>query len=523
MKHNFKYKLIAIIFLILLVFPIFSSNIQAAINEGYFSRYSFTGNENVDDAAKDSNVLDMLAIFVYSVAGLVENIVGGAFRSLTGTNDFPWADRILFNSVPLLDVNFFNPHDNSLFSQNNDILGTIVRNTYFTILSIAVAFLGIIVAIAAIRMAISSLASEKAKYKEALTKWLFSIVMLFLIHNLMAFVFFVNEKMVEVASSLVTDTLDKTNLLENIENLENYVGIDEEETVNRFLDACQEIGKENETKDEREYILSHIDIAAKLIQSKRYQESIIFDAMGNETHDFRNGFFEFNTGNGKQSIEALYTDVTMIAEPERIWRMSWTSTEGNTYLKDFLEEFDYTLDDLEDNGFFTGNSGIFDINSNWSADVRMYEFIRYYNGEMTDKKEILGLQLAYLFHIRDFLGNDHDKITQENFKKYVNAMVDVYSKTTGVGQIDSTSPDILSSLAEYFKTTAYTFETDDKGKSTGWKATKLTIQGALLYAIFVFQSIMYFFAYIRRFFYIVVLAIMAPAIVVIDFLSKAVS
>ena len=42
MKHNFKYKLIAIIFIMLLVFPIFSSNTHAAINEGYLSRHDST-------------------------------------------------------------------------------------------------------------------------------------------------------------------------------------------------------------------------------------------------------------------------------------------------------------------------------------------------------------------------------------------------------------------------------------------------------------------------------------------------
>ena len=59
------------------------------------------------------------------------------------------------------------------------------------------------------------------------------------------------------------------------------------------------------------------------------------------------------------------------------------------------------------------------------------------------------------------------------------------------------------------------------GTITGWSPSKISVTGALLYTIFVFQSILYLFSYLKRFFYIVILAIFAPIIVLFDFLGKA--
>ena len=82
---------------------------------------------------------------------------------------------------------------------------------------------------------------------------------------------------------------------------------------------------------------------------------------------------------------------------------------------------------------------------------------------------------------------------------------------------------LISSMGQYFKDAAWSYETDDDGNIKGWYANKLTLQGAILYAIFVVQSIMFFFAYIKRFFYVVILALLAPVIVIYDFLGKVAS
>ena len=69
---------------------------------------------------------------------------------------------------------------------------------------------------------------------------------------------------------------------------------------------------------------------------------------------------------------------------------------------------------------------------------------------------------------------------------------------------------VVTQLAAYFKMNRYTADGD------------ISLIGALVYTIFVFQSIMYFFVYLKRFFYIIILAFFAPFLVLFDFLNKAV-
>ena len=190
---NKIFKVCTITLLLIIILFNSSSNIFAAINTNY-DVGTAVEESNLEKKVNDSIILDALGSFIYATASLVEYIVGKAFQGITGINTFPWADKVIFNSVPMLDVNFFNPASGSMFKSTggtSTALSDIVRSTYFTILAIAIGFLVVVVGISAIKLALSSLASEKAKYKEALSKWLFSIVMLFLMHNLMSFIFFV--------------------------------------------------------------------------------------------------------------------------------------------------------------------------------------------------------------------------------------------------------------------------------------------------------------------------------------------
>lgn len=145
---------------------------------------------------------------------------------------YPWADRVIFNGMPLLDVNFINPEPGSLFMKTSGdytAIGNTVRSVYFTGMSIAVGFMGIVVAVMAIKLAISSIAAEKAKYKEAVTHWLMALILIFGLHYIIAFVFYLNEQLVEVASNMVNgileDKLDEINAIEifNLGNI-SYVG-----------------------------------------------------------------------------------------------------------------------------------------------------------------------------------------------------------------------------------------------------------------------------------------------------------
>ena len=495
-KHTQK---MVVVFLILIIIFSFSNPVFAYINEDYYKN-SPVSDGDIDSKINDSVVIDALATFVNALASMVENLVGKAFEGLTGVNTFPWADRILFNAIPMLDVNIFNPYHSSLFktSVGDDgsggeytPLAEIVRDTYFTILTIAVAFLTIVVGVAAAKLALTSIASEKAKYKEAITKWMLSIVLLFLIHNLMSFVFWTNEKMVEVASKLLSGRIEQANL----DLLLEITNIDNAKALENFLEANK--SNIDLTEDEANYLKNNSDITYELMNDADYQDTILFDAFADASHTNRNWFKELFTGNGKQSVYALKRDVELLKGGTQTYSYS-TAGDGSPGNMTEKVEKSITIDDV--------------LNSlnDAKTDNEIYE---------TD-----GYKYFRYTQINAFLGGDSKHADVSYYKRYVSVMNKVYTKMNAGTEIDANSPDLIATLGEYFKESAYTVPYDEEtGELTGWSRNKLTVQGALLYAIFVFQSIFYFFSYIKRFFYIVVLVVMAPAIVVLDFLRKAIS
>ncbi len=194
-----------IIVLILFVVLLFSSNTTfAAINDKYYNNDAVPS-ASLDNTVSDSVYLEIFAKLVYAIGRLIEWITGIIFEMLTGVSDYPWADKIVFNAVPLLDVNFINPGEGSFVI--NPQIQDVLKNLYSTILALAVSFFGIAVLITAIKLVISTIAVEKAKYKQAIVDWLIGFVMLFCIHYAISFMFYLNEQLVATASNIVTEQL----------------------------------------------------------------------------------------------------------------------------------------------------------------------------------------------------------------------------------------------------------------------------------------------------------------------------
>ena len=125
----------------------------------------------------------------------------------TGGAAFPFPDQIVFNKIAFFDPNFINP--TIIESAPISILNSFIGNMYYTFYSIALLIFVVSAVIIGIKLAISSIASEKAQYKQALTNWVFGIVLLFTVHFIIAGIFAVNEQIVEIASNLVSgDTFE---------------------------------------------------------------------------------------------------------------------------------------------------------------------------------------------------------------------------------------------------------------------------------------------------------------------------
>lgn len=209
-----KKKIFIGIFIFLVLFLGVSTTINAEINSNYSDSSGSISYAEDDTGFFTSLLLEILGIAIYGLAWVVEFLIKSVVWLLTGNFIFPWADRTIFNGMQLLDVNFINPSVGSLFKDSAGFtaIGNSIRNIYFTGLSIALGFLGIVVAVMAIRLAISSIASEKAKYKEAVVHWLTALVLLFGMHYMISFIFYLNEQLVEVASNIVFDQINNTQI-----------------------------------------------------------------------------------------------------------------------------------------------------------------------------------------------------------------------------------------------------------------------------------------------------------------------
>ncbi len=129
--------------------------------------------------------------------------------------------EIFSNQIPLLDVNFFNPHTDEYYQNaqtgiNQALQGNsdqpqstaaqlqgVISSWYYTIRTIALIALLSILLYIGIRIVISSSAQDKAKYKQRFVDWLIGICLLFFLNYIMSFAITVSE--------LVTQSLNSIN------------------------------------------------------------------------------------------------------------------------------------------------------------------------------------------------------------------------------------------------------------------------------------------------------------------------
>lgn len=79
---------------------------------------------------------------------------------------------------------------------------------------------------------------------------------------------------------------------------------------------------------------------------------------------------------------------------------------------------------------------------------------------------------------------------------------------------------IISDLASYFKYSAIETKLSENDIAATEETGKIRIESMLMYAVLVGQSLILFIAYIKRLFYVLILAMMAPIVVVMDFFQK---
>ena len=111
--------------------------------------------------------------------------------------------NVLFNNVDLTRINFF---DSTTGSSTVDTIKQNVAIWYVGIRNLAAVILALILIYVAIRMAISTIAEDRAKYKTMLLDWLTSLCLLFVLHYIMIFTINLNNALVDLLSKAGSST-----------------------------------------------------------------------------------------------------------------------------------------------------------------------------------------------------------------------------------------------------------------------------------------------------------------------------
>lgn len=491
-KHRYV-KIIAIFLLIISICSVFTVDnnvVYGEVNEIY-STGETAGTINVDQAVKDSTILDSIARFIYAIAGFIEKIVAKLIGYFTGNNIFPWADRVIFNTIEFLDINFINPSSGSMFESASETgngvttaFGKIIGNMYYTIFILAISFLGVIVGIMAIKLAISSIAAEKAKYKQAIGNWLLALILVFTSHYLISFIFFVNEKMVEVASTL---------LLNQIENIS--FSIDVNSWTN---EECQHL----------------VDLLSQCISNTNREAY-------RETNDITSidGSFSVTAFSSNNDIHISSNTVYPSGHEMAYLTSDYVEKLGNKVICMLLMDDDY----MEHNSMYdpatkSSASNFLQSRVEFFSKKKASRQINEVHEIVEDAAKIVVEMCAvnptndigeFLEHHQGVMDIDYDAAPQAAAKLYFNMNAD--------------KKDVFTNMSTFFKNSVYTFKRDKNGDIASASATEFSPIPAILYSIFVIQSIMYFIAYTKRFFYIIVLALFAPLVIIYDFFTKSVS
>ena len=111
------------------------------------------------------------------------------------------------NDVQQVDYYYYvDDEGNEVKTSKQDIgqqLGTAISSWYVSIRNIALVCMMIVLLYIGIRMLLSTLASDKAKYKQMLQDWLVGLLLLFLMHYIMAFSVTIVQKLTDIVSASV--------------------------------------------------------------------------------------------------------------------------------------------------------------------------------------------------------------------------------------------------------------------------------------------------------------------------------
>lgn len=157
-----------------------------------------------------SNVADWLIgvitlgykIQIVGWTSIIQNLATNIVNTIVNSNSGQaiTAENILFNKIQILDIDFFD--FNTAGGENissNDLVYALRQNVatiYYAIRNIAIIVLLIILLYIGIRMVLSTISGNKAKYKKMFFAWCIGFIIIMFIHYFMIVIINVNEQII---------------------------------------------------------------------------------------------------------------------------------------------------------------------------------------------------------------------------------------------------------------------------------------------------------------------------------------
>ena len=156
------------------------------------------------------NILHILiCIFVFAI--FFSNIPVHAAETDDGVEHYTIED-IIFNRVPLLDINFFSDTAGGQQVRDGspiDIIRISVATWYVAFRNLVIVALAIIIIYIGIRMALSTIPQAKAKYKTMIVAWIQAIVIVFVIHMIMILIINTNNGLIEILDNALQSRMNE--------------------------------------------------------------------------------------------------------------------------------------------------------------------------------------------------------------------------------------------------------------------------------------------------------------------------
>lgn len=138
--------------------------------------------------------IQQLAVAMFAAIKLLISAITG----LASDGSASAIGDVVFNRCGLTSANFFNEvWVGPKLEEGTLLIVTHIRTYYNVLRNLSIAMLLGILLYIGIRMAISTVASEEAKYKKMLKDWVVSLVLVFVLHYVMIITFFINNVLVE--------------------------------------------------------------------------------------------------------------------------------------------------------------------------------------------------------------------------------------------------------------------------------------------------------------------------------------